>query len=104
MFICPKCWSKHKSGVHAIALTAKNVECEMCHYVTQCAQFNDPPKQKWPQFIKVYVHGSRDTMFEEGEKLGLTGDALSLFSHACGEICVKLEVQEDGNAKIIGIE
>lgn len=54
--------------------------------------------------IKVYIHGDRASMFEKGEKLGLTGEALSLFSYACSEVEVELDVMPDGRATIVSVD
>jgi len=45
--------------------------------------------------VDVYVHGSDETCWNAGEKLGLTGEVLSMFSHACDEFKVTLEVDTD---------
>lgn len=43
-------------------------------------------------------------MFEKGEKLGLTGEALSNFSYALSEVAVELEVNEvTGDAKVLSV-
>lgn len=53
----------------------------------------------------VYVHASEDNMWDHGEALGLTGEALSLFRHACCEVALELEVDpETGEATIISVD
>ena len=43
--------------------------------------------------VVVYVHGSDEQCWNIGEKkLGLTGDALRMFSHACDEFKLTFEV------------
>lgn len=56
---------------------------------------------EWPKRIKVYVHGSKEYMWDKGEALGLKGDALRMFSYACSEVEILLEVQSDGTAKMV---
>ena len=45
--------------------------------------------------ISMYLHGSKDSNWELGEKLGLNGEALSMFSHALSEVQVAAEVDEN---------
>lgn len=40
----------------------------------------------------MYVHGSRESCYEEGAKLGLTGEALKMFSFVLEEYKLTLEV------------
>jgi phosphoribosyl-AMP cyclohydrolase len=55
--------------------------------------------------VIVYLHASRETMWEKGEALGLTGEALSMFSFACYEVKVDLDVdQNTGVATIIAVD
>jgi hypothetical protein len=42
----------------------------------------------------LYVHGSREHAYDVGQKLGLTGKALELFSFAACEIKLTLNVNE----------
>ena len=53
--------------------------------------------------IKAYVHGSRESMWDEGEKLGLQGEALRLFSFALYEIQLELDVNDDGSTEIVAV-
>ncbi len=50
--------------------------------------------------ITVYLHSSKESMYDAGKKAGLTGDALHLFMYACNEVKVDLEVDEKGLATI----
>lgn len=53
----------------------------------------------------VYVHGSDETMWDLGEKLGLKGEVLSMFSHAADEFKLGLEVDEKtGLATVVSID
>ena len=55
--------------------------------------------------IDVYVHSSRDSMFEQGEKLGFTGEILSMFSYAASEVKLTMEVDETtGLATIVMVD
>ena len=40
----------------------------------------------------VYLHGSKEEMFDLGEELGLEGDALSNFGYALYEVGLELEI------------
>ena len=53
----------------------------------------------------VYVHANKETMFENGERLGLKGEALKTFSYACYEVAIGLEVDtKTGDAKIVTVD
>lgn len=43
----------------------------------------------------IYAYVDRDTAWEKGEKLGLKGEALRMFSHF-NEIKLEIEIDEDG--------
>lgn len=58
----------------------------------------------WPKTITAYAHGDKDGMWDIGEKLGLTGEALSLFRHALCEIKCTMSVNADGTYKIIEVK
>ena len=52
-----------------------------------------------------YLHSDKDTMYELGRKLGLTGEALSQFKYACCEVKVDIIVDtRDGLAHITQVE
>ena len=62
-------------------------------------------KQKpFPKKATAYVHSNKESMWELGEKLGLTGEELRYFSHALSEITVNILVNDDGSYEITGIE
>lgn len=77
---------------------------EMFRYHGLSGPCPEVPKPKWPQFTVAYVHGDKESMWALGEKLGLSEEACKNFSFACYEVKVKLEVQENGDSKIIGVE
>jgi len=53
----------------------------------------------------IYVHSSRDSMWEKGEQLGLTGEALKLFSYVGCEVKLTIEVDEKtGDAVIVAAD
>ena len=53
----------------------------------------------------VYLHGSKDTMWELGEKLGLSEEAVQKFKWACCEVKIELEVNpETGDAEIVAVD
>jgi hypothetical protein len=54
---------------------------------------------------KVYLHGNRESMWEHGASLGLTGEALRNFSFACYEVEVLLDVKPGtGEALIVAVD
>jgi len=68
---------------------------------------NDCGYQILPNFPKktsVYLHSSKDSMYDKGKELGLSKEAISEFSYCCSEVKVNIEVKEDGTYKILGIE
>ena len=53
----------------------------------------------------LYVHGSRDSAYDVGHKLGLTGEALKMFSYAAIEVKLTLSVDaETGHATITHVD
>ena len=57
----------------------------------------------WPKRLMLYAYCSKDTNWEEGEKLGLTGEALSLFAHF-EEIALEVEVAADGEVTVLACD
>jgi hypothetical protein len=52
----------------------------------------------------MYLHSNKDNNWEIGKKLGLEGEALSLFRFALCEVELEVEVDTNtGNAKILKI-
>lgn len=61
-----------------------------------------PPK---PKIVEVYLHCDRDTMYNIGDKLGLTGDALKDFENSLHEVQLTLEVNMvNGGIKMLKID
>ena len=53
----------------------------------------------------IYVHSSRDSMWNKGEQLGLTGEALKLFSFVGCEVKLTIEVDEKtGDVVIVAVD
>lgn len=53
----------------------------------------------------IYLHSSKEQMYEGGKKLGLKGKALENFLYCGYEIGIETEVDtETGNFKYIGIK
>jgi hypothetical protein len=53
----------------------------------------------------IYLHSSKQANWELGEKLGLTGEALMMFRHACAEVKATVEVDPaTGVATIVGVD
>lgn len=55
----------------------------------------------FPKEVSVYLHGDKDNNCDVGQKLGLTGEALSRFMYTLHEVEVILQVCEDGSSDII---
>ena len=54
--------------------------------------------------ITIYLHGSKETMWNEGKKARLKGNALEYFKYACHEVKVVLKVDETtGEAEIFKV-
>lgn len=51
----------------------------------------------------IYLHASKESNIDLGESLGLKGKALEMFAYACYEVKVEMEVDPDGNARIIAV-
>ncbi len=55
--------------------------------------------------LTAYIHATKESMRELGEKNGLKGQALDFFSYACCEVNVTLDVDElSGRAVIVEID
>lgn len=53
----------------------------------------------------IYLHASKESNHDKGQELGLTGEALKMFMHACCE--VKLTVDVDtatGETSIVAVD
>lgn len=50
---------------------------------------------------KVYLHSSKESMLNEGERLGLNPNALEMFKYACYEVELELEVDEQTGQAVI---
>jgi len=62
-------------------------------------------KTKFPIKTSVYLHSNKEAMYDKGEELGLSKEAISdNFSYCCYEVKVDIEVYEDGTYKILGIK
>jgi hypothetical protein len=55
---------------------------------------------KFPKRIILYPTCSSDELYEKGEELGLTGDALDLFAHA-EEWEIVIRIDADGTATLM---
>lgn len=58
----------------------------------------------WPRTVTAYARGDRLGMANIGEKLGLTGEPLSLFSYALSEVQIKMSVNADGTYEILEVK
>lgn len=56
----------------------------------------------WPKTVVVYLHSSKERMYEHGERMGLKDEALSKFSYALYELAVSISVEKDGSYNIEG--
>ena len=57
----------------------------------------------WPRRITLYASLSKEANYEQGEKIGLTGEALRLFVHF-EEIAIEVEVAQDGHCTVVGCD
>ena len=60
-------------------------------------------RKPWPRRLILYAYCSKDTNWEKGESLWLTGEALQLFVHF-EEVRLDVEVAEDGAVTILACE
>lgn len=51
--------------------------------------------------VDIYLHGNSESLWEKGEALGLTDEALRLFSFSCYEVKIELDVDEQTGASTI---
>ncbi len=55
--------------------------------------------------VTAYLHSSKESMYELGEKAGLDGEALHFFTYALCEVRVELEVdKQTGKAEIQSVD
>ena len=54
--------------------------------------------------ITLYIHGSRESAYDAGQKAGLAGEALKLFSFAAYEHEIEYEVDATGAATAVKID
>ena len=52
----------------------------------------------------TYLHGERESLWELGKKIGLTGEALHFFSYALTEVKIEITVTPEGKATIIAVD
>lgn len=53
----------------------------------------------------IYLHADKESNYEQGEELGLTGEALNYFMYACYEVGIDVEVdKETGETIIVGVD
>lgn len=62
------------------------------------------PMSEWPKRITAHVYGSKETMWQLGEDIGLRGDALDLFRHALCEVQCTISVNADGTYQILEVK
>lgn len=60
--------------------------------------------QGWPKLIEVYVHASREQMYEQGVKIGFTGESLQEFSYLACEVKLEYLVSEDGTPQLVRVD
>ena len=53
---------------------------------------------------QIYLHASRDTMFELGTKLGFKDDALRKFSFGLSDVRIEIKAQPDGTVNIFAVD
>jgi hypothetical protein len=59
----------------------------------------------WPRRVKAYLHSSKESTWEYGAELGLSDEAIrGNFLYALSEVEIELEVEENGDYKIVAID
>ena len=54
---------------------------------------------------KLFLHGSRDYHFEEGEEMGMSGEALSNYSRALYEVTFNCKVNtKTGDIEVLSVD
>jgi len=80
-------------------------ECEHKYGDSFCpkcgTKLHTKEKPKFPVRTSVYLHSSKDSMYEKGEELGLSQEAINKFMYCCYEIEIEMDVNEDGSYKIL---
>ena len=57
------------------------------------------------KIIKMYLHGSKENNYDQGEEIGLTGDALDNFAYALYEVEFDVEVDmKTGEQRILKVD
>lgn len=51
----------------------------------------------WPLQTKFYCHSSKESNYEQGEELGLKGEALDNWRYTGYEVAFDIEISEDGS-------
>lgn len=105
MKYCPSCWQN--AGTPPVKQSSQTiVECGVCGVKTICLECDVhlKPTPKWPQKIVVHLHSSKESMWEDGRKLGLSEAACEEFKYCCYEVGIEVEVNEDGSSKLIGLK
>ena len=74
--------------------------CPLCG-----VKLNTKEKPKFPLITSVYLHSSKDSMWEKGEEIGLTEEAIQEnFRSCCYEVEITIQVNEDGTYKILSCD
>ena len=77
------------------------IERQLAALQAQQAQRQARQQAPWPRRITLYASLSKEANYEQGEKIGLTGEALRLFVHF-EEIAIEVEVAQDGHCTVVG--
>ena len=60
--------------------------------------------QKEPINVTFYLHGSKESNYEDGRELGLSDEALDNFVYTCYELAIQLKVNPmTGKSKMTGV-
>lgn len=65
---------------------------------------NLPQPPRYPIKTEVYVYGCDETMYEKGQKLGLTQLQLETFFRTAYELALSIEIQEDGSSMLTHVD
>ena len=81
----------------------KAIDQEIAALTARKAALQAEVDAPWPKRLTLYAHCSKDSLWEQGEQLGLMGETLSLFAHF-NEIALDVEVAEDGMVTVLACD
>lgn len=61
-------------------------------------------KNTWPKKYDLYLHHDKESGYNIAQELNLPREAQSVFAYVAYEICLTLEVHEDGTAYALELD